>query len=75
MWDGQFWEKAQDSLQCSTTADVSSPWDLRLFMASLPGLMFKTLRVWMRLCVCVHEWRIFVQMKKAVSVEKSKRTE
>ena len=57
---GKLWERAQNFLQC-TIADVpndvncreSYALDLGLFMASPSGLAFKTLRVWMRLCVRV----------------------
>ena len=39
----------------------SEAWDLGMFMASPPGLAFKILRVWMRLCVRMTN---FVQTRK-----------
>ena len=64
MWNGQILEKGPELFPtlpnncrcpkwCTINCRKSYAWDLGLFMASPPGLALETLRVWMRLCVCV----------------------
>ena len=61
-------EKGPRQLQMSQMVYINSresfAWVLRLFMASPPGLVSKTLRVWMRLCVCACELQILCRWRK-----------